>query len=229
MRTRSRRAKQDRAPPRLRLVIPHARIARRVKELGAEIARALSPRERPVAVVVLQGAFVFAADLLRRLPVRLGLEIAFLRCESYGAETHSKGRVMLLQDLDPSLDLHGRTVLLVDDILDTGRTLHFLARRLRARGAARVRICVLLRRRMGPRYRSVKPEFAGFDVGPEFLVGYGLDYADRYRRLPNLMALVQDGDRTRWAVDSGPAASAGRAPRRNASRRSGPALESAAR
>jgi hypoxanthine phosphoribosyltransferase len=195
MRKRSQSAKQDRAPPRLRLVIPLARIARRVAELGAEVARALSPRERPVAVVVLQGAFVFAADLLRQLPARLRLEIAFLRCESYGPETRSKGRVMLLQDLDPSPDLHGRTVLLVDDILDTGLTLHFLARRLRARGAARVRICVLLRRRMGIRYRSVKPEFVGFDVGPEFLVGYGLDYVGGYRHLPDLMALVPRDDR----------------------------------
>jgi hypoxanthine phosphoribosyltransferase len=227
MRTRSQSARQDRAP-RLRLVIPRVRIARRVAELGAEIARALSPRERPVAVVVLQGAFVFAADLLRHLPAALGLEIAFLRCESYGAQTRSKGRVMLLQDLDSSLDLRGRTVLLVDDILDTGLTLHFLARRLRSRGAARIRICALLRRRGGIRYRSVKPEFVGFEVGPEFFVGYGLDLAGKYRHLPDLMALVQDGDRSRRAEAARPAASAGRAPRRNASRRSGFPVESPA-
>jgi hypoxanthine phosphoribosyltransferase len=173
----------------LRPVIARGRIARRVKVLGTEIARALSPDERPIAVVVLQGAFVFAADLLRQLPARLGLEVAFLRCESYGTGTRSKGRVMLLQDLDPSLDLHDRTVLLIDDILDTGLTLQFLVRHLKERGAGRVRVCVMLRRRESPR-RAVHAEFAGFDVGGEFFVGYGLDHAGRYRHLPDLAALA---------------------------------------
>lgn len=165
------------------------RIAERIEALGREIARAIRPSERPVAVVVLQGAFVFAADLLRRLPPRLNLEMGFLRCESYGAGTKSKGRVMLLQDLDPSLDLRGRTVLLIDDIHDTGLTVEYLVARLKKRGAKRILVCVLLERKKPPRARRLKADFRGFAAGPDFFVGYGLDHAGRHRNLPCLAAL----------------------------------------
>lgn len=165
------------------------RIAERIDALSREIARSIRPSERPIAVVVLQGAFVFAADLLRRLPPRLNLELGFLRCESYGAGTKSKGRVMLLQDLDPSLDLRGRTVVLIDDIHDTGLTLEYLVARLKKRGAKRILVCVLLERKKAPRTRRLKADFRGFAVGSDFFVGYGLDHAGRYRNLPCLAAL----------------------------------------
>lgn len=177
------------AVPGLKLAIPRRAIARRVGQLAARIGRALSPDERPVAVVVLQGAYVFAADLLRRLPARLGLEIAFLRCESYGTGTRSKGRVALLHDLNAGLDLRGRAALLVDDICDTGLTLRFLIRHLRRRGARRVHSCVLLCRRRGTCAAEAQPDFVGFKVGDEFFVGYGLDWGGRYRNLPDLAAL----------------------------------------
>jgi len=176
-------------PEGLRPLIARETLHLRVAELGAEVARGLSPQERPVAVVVLQGAFVFAADLLRNLPAELGIEIGFLRCESYGARTKSSGRVVLLQDLDPGLDLRGRTVLLIDDILDTGLTLRYLVKLLRARGAKRVSICVLLRRRGAKQRHGVRADFAGFDIGPHFVVGYGLDHAGKHRNLPDLAAL----------------------------------------
>jgi hypoxanthine phosphoribosyltransferase len=176
-------------PDSLRVLIPRERLAKQVEVISAKIGRQLSPHERPVAVVVLQGAFVFAADLLRQLPARLGLEIGFLRCDSYGSGTRSKGRVVLLQDLDPALDLRGRTILLIDDILDTGLTLRYLVKHLKARGAGRVRICVLLRRRGAKRRQGIRADFCGFDIGPEFVVGYGLDHAGRHRNLPDLAAL----------------------------------------
>jgi hypoxanthine phosphoribosyltransferase len=179
--------------PRLKKVISSQKIARRVRALGREIGQSLSPDERPLAVVVLQGAFVFAADLLRHIPDEVGLEVGFLRCDSYGAGTRSKGRVMLLQDLDSELDLRGRTILLIDDILDSGLTLGFLVAHLKARGAERIRVCVLLRRKQ--RKRSPAPavdaDFAGFLVGDGFFVGYGLDHAGRHRNLPDLAVLVE--------------------------------------
>lgn len=178
----------------MKKVISRERIRRRVRELGREIGRAVSPEERLVAVVVLQGAFVFAADLLRQLPAELGIEVGFLRCDSYGVGTKSKGRVVLLQDLDARLDLHGRTVLLIDDIMDTGLTIHYLVEHLRSRGAERIRICVLLQRKPGrkARARETGPEFVGFEVNEGFFVGYGLDHADRYRNLPDLSVLEGD-------------------------------------
>jgi len=175
-------------PKGLKLVVARDQIARRLETLACEVHASILPRERPIAVVVLQGAFIFAADLLRRFPCNYKLDVAFLRCQSYGSGTRSSGRVLLLQDIDPDIDLHGRTVLLIDDILDSGLTLRFLAAHLRRRGAARVRLCVLLERKHRPAGR-IKADYAGFSIGPEFIVGYGLDHNGRYRHLPDLAAL----------------------------------------
>lgn len=176
-------------PAALRMAIGRERIARRIAELAERAAARLKPRERPVAVVVLQGAFVFAADLLRALPPALRLDVAFLRCESYGNATRSRGKVVLLHDLDPALDLHGRAVLLLDDILDTGLTLRFLVQHLRARGAARIVSCVLLEKRGMRRARVPRADLAGFAVPPAFYVGYGMDWAGKYRHLRDLAVL----------------------------------------
>jgi hypoxanthine phosphoribosyltransferase len=166
------------------------RIARRLQELAADIARDISPAERPIAIVVLQGGFIFAADLLRQLPAEYEVDVAFMRCQSYGSSTSSSGKVLLLQDLDSEIDLRGRTALLIDDILDTGNTIRFLADHLIRRGAARVCLCVLLTRSASSHSQAIKPDFAGFEIGSEFVVGYGLDYAGRYRHLPDLAALI---------------------------------------
>lgn len=190
MRTRAeRKAGPASLPAGVYPLIDREALARRVAAMGAEIGRGVQPSERPVAVVVLQGAFVFAADLIRHLSPKLGLEIGFLRCESYGSGTVSQGRVVLLQDLDATIDLRGRTVLLIDDILDTGLTLRYLIRHLKARGAGCVRVCVLLRRKGAKRRQGVKADFCGFDIGPDFVVGYGLDHAGRHRNLPDLAAV----------------------------------------
>ncbi|MCY3020211.1 MAG: phosphoribosyltransferase family protein [Planctomycetota bacterium] len=177
-------------PARFRPLIRREQIASRLATLAPEVYAAMAKRHRPIAVIVLQGAFVFAADLLRRLPSDFKIEVAFLRCESYGSATRSSGRVLLLQDIEPDLDLRGRTVLLIDDILDTGLTLGFLVDHLRKRGAGEIRSCVLLRRHLGAGAERIRPDFAGFEVGGEFVVGYGLDYESCYRNLPDLAALV---------------------------------------
>ena len=183
-------------PRGLKLLISRDRIAQRMPELAAKVHAALKDCDRPVAVVVLQGAFVFAADLLRHLPPRFALEVAFMRCQSYGARTRSTGRVLLLQDLDPDVNLSGRTVLLVDDILDTGLTVKFLMEHLRARGAARVIPCVLVRRAKSAA-RLARHVLAGFSVGREFVVGYGLDLNGIYRHLPDLTARARPFRRAR--------------------------------
>lgn len=175
-------------PRGLKPLIPSGRIGTRLKMMAAEISSTIPKSERPIAVVVLQGAFIFAADLLRALPADYPIDVAFLRCQSYGSGTISSGRVMLLQDLDSEIDLRGRTVLLIDDILDTGLTMKFLVDHLRKRGAKKVRLCVLLRRKLNPAAK-VRADFCGFAVGQDFVVGYGLDFDGRHRNLADLAAL----------------------------------------
>jgi hypoxanthine phosphoribosyltransferase len=185
-------------PDNLKLLFTRHAIEQRLARIAADVKKSVPARERPIAVIVLQGGFIFAADLLRLLPQNYPLDVAFLRCESYGAATRSSGRVLLLQDLDQSINLHGRTVLLIDDILDTGLTMRFLVEHLKRRGARRVKICVLLHRRGAAKGR-LKPHFYGFSVGRDFVVGYGLDYNGRYRHLPDLAALQPEAPRKRKA------------------------------
>ena len=160
--------------------LPAARIAARVDALAAEIAAGLGPE--PMLVAVLKGSFVFTADLLRALH-RHGArpQVDFMALSSYGAGAASRGRVEVLRDIAD--DIAGREVLLVDDILETGRTLAFARAYLLARGARQVRLCVLLRK---PARLSaqIEADFVGFDTPDLFVVGYGLDHAHRYRELP---------------------------------------------
>jgi hypoxanthine phosphoribosyltransferase len=164
-----------------------ARIAQRIAELADEIAPDYSSRSDappPILVVLLKGAFVFAADLVRELDRRgVHPEVDFLSVSSYGDGTESSGVVRLRSE--PSAVLEGRRVLLVDDILDTGRSLDHARRLLAERGAVEVRTCVLLDK---PSRRAVacEADHVGFHVPDEFLVGYGIDHAERYRHLPYL-------------------------------------------
>jgi hypoxanthine phosphoribosyltransferase len=155
------------------------RIARRVDELAAEIASSL-PREL-LLVVVLKGGFVFAADLMRALD-RLGRvpRVDFLRLSSYGPSQQSSGSVQID---GPAPDVAGRDVLLVDDIVDTGRSLVVARKLLLERGASSVATCVLLDK---PSRREVEVEadFVGFSIEDVFVVGYGIDFAEQYRHLP---------------------------------------------
>lgn len=173
--------------PEIEVVFDAGTIARRVDELAAEIARI---PDDLLVVIVLKGSFVFAADLLRALD-RSGKHprVDFISLASYGTGTESSGEVRLTRDL--SEDVRGESVLIVDDILDTGRTLAYAADLMAARGAAAVRSCVLLDKRER-REVDVDADFVGFDVGNVFVVGYGIDLAHRYRSLPYVGAIGSD-------------------------------------
>lgn len=170
-----------------RVLLTQAQIRVRVGQLGAAIARhyrAPSSRaERPIFLGVMNGALFFLADLLRA--VDLDTEISCVRLASY-AGTRSTGAVRGLDALGDSF--RGRHVLIVDDILDTGRTLSSLVARLKKLGAADVKICVLLEKRRTHEV-PVKPDWTGFRIADEFVVGYGLDHEGRYRGLKQVRAL----------------------------------------
>jgi hypoxanthine phosphoribosyltransferase len=169
-----------RAGEGVEVVFSAARIEARLEELAADIARARM--ENLLVVAVLKGSFVFAADLIRALH-RAGLEpeVDFLTLSSYKKSRTSSGRVEILRDLD--LAVEGRNVLLVDDVLDSGRTLVFAKDLISARGAKSIATCVLLDKAVA-RAVNVKADFRAFECPDEFVVGYGMDVAHRYRELP---------------------------------------------
>ncbi len=161
-----------------RVLIDEKVIEKRLDAMAAEIDREF-PAGPIVAIVLLKGAFVFAADLLRRIP--RPLEIECLNVASYHGGTESSGVVKFLDHSLP--DVKGRHVLLLDDILDTGRTLKAVSERLRQEGCTAVHTGVLLAKDR-PREEEVQADYIGFEIGDEFVVGYGLDYKGRYRNLP---------------------------------------------
>jgi hypoxanthine phosphoribosyltransferase len=155
-------------------------IAARVEALAREIA-ASCPRDL-VIVAILKGSFVFAADLIRALNRRgMEPEIDFVFLASYGTATISAGMVEVLRDVET--ELRGRDVVIVDDILDSGRTLAFAKALLQRRGPRSVKTCILLEKEV-PRAVSIAPDFLGFRCPPVYVVGYGMDLAHRYRELP---------------------------------------------
>lgn len=157
-----------------------------VRELGSRISRDYADR-RPLLVGVLKGCFVFLADLVREISVPV--ELDFVRARSYGKGLRSEGRVELTKDVEA--DLEGRHVIVVEDIADTGHTMDAVVERMRAGRCASVRRCALL-----VREGCEHPEYFGFEVGPGFVVGYGIDYAEDYRGLRDIRA-VPGTDRAR--------------------------------
>jgi len=163
-------------------------IADRIAELCREIeadARA-SDDGRPLLLVgVLKGAVMVMADLARELAIPV--EMDWMAVSSYGSSTRSSGVVRILKDLDT--ELAGRRVLIVEDIIDSGLTLSWLVENLRSRGPASVEVCALLRKPEAQRI-AVDVQYCGFDIPNEFVVGYGLDYAERYRNLRAIAVLA---------------------------------------
>jgi hypoxanthine phosphoribosyltransferase len=159
-------------------MITAERIASRVAELGASITRDYAGRNL-VVVCVLKGSFVFAADLTRA--IELPLRIDFLGVRSYGEDTESSGVVQITQDL--SRPIEHDDVLLVEDIVDTGLTVAHLIDLLRTRAPSSVRVCALLHKPARAR-KQVPIDYVGFTIDDRFVVGYGLDFAERYRNLP---------------------------------------------
>ncbi len=159
-------------------------LQRRVRELGADLSRDYEGRDL-VLIGVLKGAVLFMADLMRELTVPC--EIDFMAVSSYGSATDSSGVVRILKDLDSSIE--GRDVVLVEDIIDSGLTLHYLLRNLRARNPRSLEVCALLTK---PERRRVDlpVRYVGFEIPNRFAVGYGLDFAQRHRNLSYVAALA---------------------------------------
>ena len=173
----------ERPQPSIDILFSAEQIAARVENLAADIVADSAEGEGELLVVViLKGSFVFAADLIRALE-RAGAsaQVDFITLSSYGTGTQSSGSVSLTHDLVE--DVAGRPVLIVDDVLESGRTLAFARDTLRSRGAASVRTCLLLDK-PGKRNVPIEADYVGFAIGDSFVVGYGLDLAHRYRGLP---------------------------------------------
>ncbi len=164
--------------PNLSVLITTDKLQERIRQMGEQIAKDYAGR-RPELICVLKGAMVFLSDLMRSID--LNLTIDYIAVSSYGKEKTSSGEVRIVKDLDEPLQ--GRDIILVEDILDTGLTLNYLVNSFKARGATSIKIATLLNK---PERRKVEvhADYIGFDIPDEFVVGYGLDYAERYRNLP---------------------------------------------
>ncbi|HVF75358.1 MAG TPA: hypoxanthine phosphoribosyltransferase [Acidimicrobiales bacterium] len=160
------------------IVVPEDVLQKRIAELGADITRDYEGKA-PLLVGVLKGAFIFMSDLART--IALPVEFDFMAVSSYGSATKTSGVVRIVKDLD--LDLTGRHVIVVEDIVDSGLTLSYLRRNLAARGPASLEVCALF---VKDGLQKTDPDlrYVGFPIPPDFVVGYGLDVAERYRNLP---------------------------------------------
>jgi len=159
-------------------LIPEDQLRQRTKALAAQISRDYEGKDL-LLICVLKGGVMFLVDLMRELTILH--DIDFMATSSYGASTESSGVVRILKDLDKPI--YGRDVLIVDDIIDSGRTVDYLMRILHERGPASLRICTLLNK---PERREVEVQldYIGFDIPNEFVIGYGMDFAEKYRNLP---------------------------------------------
>ena len=171
------------------VLLSESTVQARVAELGAEVGEyyrreAGDGREDLLLVTVLKGAVMFVTDLARAIPLPTQLE--FMAVSSYGSSTSSLGVVRILKDLDR--DIHDRDVLIVEDIVDSGLTLKWLLRNLATRHPRSLKVCTLLRKPDAVRV-DLDIDWCGFDIPNEFVVGYGLDYAERYRDLPYIGTL----------------------------------------
>jgi hypoxanthine phosphoribosyltransferase len=166
------------------VLVTERQLADRVRELGAEISRDYAGRDI-LLVGVLKGAVFFLSDLMRHLEIPC--EVDFMAVASYGSSTDSSGVVRILKDLD--VPIQGRDVLIVEDIVDSGLTLSYLLRTMKAREPASLDVCALLTK--PDRLKSnVDIRYTGFEIPNRFVIGYGLDYGQRYRQLPYVAVLV---------------------------------------
>jgi len=168
------------------ILIPSDRLQARIEELGAEISRDYEGKDL-LLLSVLKGSVLFLADLMRRITVPHAID--FMATSSYGAGMESSGVVRILKDLDAPIE--GRHVLIVEDIIDTGRTLDYLVRILQARAPRSLRICTLLDK-ASRREVQVPVDYTGFEIPDKFVFGYGLDYAELYRNLPYVAVLAPE-------------------------------------
>jgi hypoxanthine phosphoribosyltransferase len=168
------------------VLISEDAIQAKIRDLGEQIARDYTAHDDLLLVGVLKGCIMFMVDLARAIPVPLAID--FIATSSYGHSTESSGVVRLLKDLDT--DIAGRHVLIVEDIIDSGLTLEYLRQQLLRRNPASLKICALLNK-PERRVADVTVDYLGFDIPNEFVVGYGLDYGERYRNLPYIGVLKE--------------------------------------
>jgi hypoxanthine phosphoribosyltransferase len=166
------------------ILVPEAELKARVRELGREISTEYAGRDL-LLVGVLKGAVFFLSDLMRALDVPC--QVDFMAVASYGSSTDSSGVVRILKDLDVSIE--GREVLIVEDIVDSGLTLSYLLRTMRARSPASLEVCALLTK-PERRKSDVNIRYTGFEIPNRFVIGYGLDHAERFRQLPYVAVLA---------------------------------------
>lgn len=159
-------------------------LAEKVKELGAQLTKDYADKDT-VFVGILKGCFVFMADLVRAVELNR-LELGFMQVSSYGNQMTSSGNVIIKKDLE--IDLTDRHVLIVEDIIDSGNTLSYMKKYLAGRGAASVKICTILDK-PSRRQTPLTPDYCGFTIPDAFVVGYGLDYDEQFRELPDLCIL----------------------------------------
>ena len=170
------------------ILLAEQQIQERIKQLGEQITEDYKDSV-PLLVGVLKGAFIYMADLARS--ISLPVEFDFMAVSSYGNATKTSGVVRIVKDLD--IDLSGRDVIVVEDIIDSGLTLNYLRKNLESRGPASLEICALLLR-SGRQASELGLKYVGFEIPPDFVVGYGLDVAERYRNLPDLWSYDQAGE-----------------------------------
>jgi hypoxanthine phosphoribosyltransferase len=169
-----------------KVLIEEDAVAARVAELGADVSTDYADKDL-LLVGVLKGAVFFMADLMRQLTIPC--EVDFMAISSYGAATDSSGVVRILKDLD--INIEGREVLVVEDIIDSGLTLSYLMRMLESRNPASLEVCALLTK-PARREIDVRVRYTGFEIPNEFVIGYGLDFGERYRNLPYVAVLDPD-------------------------------------
>ena len=170
----------DQLKPPGQILLSEQQIENRIKELGQQITNDYE-NKAPLLIGVLKGAFIYMADLARA--ISLPIEFDFMAVSSYGNATKTSGVVRIVKDLD--IDLSGRNVIVVEDIIDSGLTLNYLRKNLESRGPTSLEVCALLVR-SGRQVGELGLKYVGFEIPPDFVIGYGLDVAEKYRNLPDL-------------------------------------------
>lgn len=170
----------------LKILITEEEIKAKVKEMGKQISKDYAQKNL-MLISVLKGAVVFLADLMREITVHA--EIDFMAVSSYGRSTKTSGIVRIIKDLD--INLEGYDVLIVEDILDSGTTLNYLTKVLKTRNPMSLKIATLLNK-PERRVKNIQPDYCGFNIPDEFVIGYGLDYAEKYRNLPYIGVLKKE-------------------------------------
>lgn len=187
----------------MRTIVSQEAIQEKVRELGRRISGDYGEKF-PVLVTILKGGVVFLADLIRHITIPV--EIDFMALSSYGGSTESSGVVRIVQDL--STNISGRHVIVIEDIVDTGLTLHYILENLRTRHPASLKVCALLDKRRRHRL-SIDADYLGFVIPDVFVVGYGLDMGERHRNIPYIVAIegIEDAATRRteseWSVEYG--------------------------